>query len=180
MWSFHISLHFILVISKMNLKCFWVPFHLSYTQHKIINCVISMLWPTKKVTSSLLVLQKKIVWSLKETNLQWSLFDVRTLLVYFIRWANHTYVCLNYYISIHPIIHYLFVVGFQQKKSPSWNKSSWWMWRTLNVHILVYVVRSMHYKKGFFLSSLDIMRWKQWEASHVGVLQTNCIDIIHV
>lgn len=40
-----------------------------------------------------------------------------TLLVYFIRWANHTYVCLNYYISIHPTIHYHFV-GFQQKKIP--------------------------------------------------------------
>ncbi len=180
MWSFHISLHFILVISKMNLKCFWVPFHLSYTQHKIINCVISMLWPTKKVTSSLLVLQKKIVWSLKETNLQWSLFDVRTH-----SWCTsldgpiiHMYAWTITFLFTLPYI--IFLLVSSKKKSPSWNKSSWWMWRSLNVHILVYVVRSMHYKKGFFLSSLDIMRWKQWEASHVGVLQTNYIDVIHV
>jgi hypothetical protein len=61
-----------------------------------------------------------------------------TCLVYFIRWANHTYVCFNYYISIHPTIHYIFVVGFQQKNprletshhdecEEPWMFTSWFM-----------------------------------------------------
>jgi len=64
------------------------------------------------------------------------------------------------------------------KKSPTWNEPTWWIWRILNVSILVYVVSINAQQRGYLIS-LHMMRWRRWDATHVGVLQTKCIDVIH-